>query len=198
VTDGLQAERDVERIFASHYPYVRQTVLRLVHDPVEAQDLTQETFIRAFRALPRFRGESSVRTWLARIAQNVVLDHYRRAARQRGVDPRWAELVELDAFAEEDAMTPAQMTEQQQSGACVQRCVDSLSEDYRQAVVLHDMVGLTNVEIARLLGVTLATVKIRVHRGRRQLRSTFAEHCEVYTDDRNELACRPKAEGDDE
>ncbi len=185
--------REIERVFVAHYDDVYRAVLRLVHDPADARDLTQETFARAYEALPGFRGDSTLKTWLLRIAQHIVLDRFRQLARDRS-----RHLVPLDEDEETAAWPPAAAPDQQQasqrreSDLCVQRCVDHLADDYRQAVVLHDMAGLTNEEIARLLGVSLATVKIRVHRGRKRIRALAGEHCEVYRDERNELACQPK------
>ncbi len=182
---------DVERVFVEHYEAVHRFVLRLVRDSTEAKDLTQETFVRAYESLPGFRGEASLRTWLTRIAQNVVLDRFRQIARRRddSLDDE-----DVQAIARVAGPDQEQAAGQRQSNACVQRCVDALADDYRQAVVLHDMVGMTNAEIAKMLGVSLATVKIRVHRGRRRLRDLAGRHCEVYLDDRNEMACHLKPE----
>ncbi len=205
---------DVERVFVAHYDAVYRFLLRLVHDTAEAEDLTQETFARAYEALPRFRGEATLKTWLIRIAQNIALDRFRRLSRQRpaaGVphghptaaaavgtpswngDTKWLDDGDVEALPAQ-ALDQAQAAEQRQSNACVQRCVDALADDYKQAVVLHDMVGMTNGEIAKMLGVSLATVKIRVHRGRQRMKELAGRYCEVYRDERNELACQIKRE----
>jgi RNA polymerase sigma-70 factor, ECF subfamily len=188
---------DVERVFVAHYDDVYRLVLRLVHQPTEAHDLTQETFTRAYQALPGFRGESTLKTWLARIAQNIVLDHFRRRSREHAADTLWLDAADVQALPGRDTVDQAQASQQHESNACVQRCVDHLADHYRQAVVLHDMVGMTNGEIAAMLGVSLATVKIRVHRGRQRLRSLVAQHCEIYRDERNEMGCQPKRGGGD-
>ncbi len=188
---------EVDRVFREHYASVHRAVTGLVHDPGEAADLTQETFARAYQALPQFRGDSSVRTWLIRIAQNVVLDRFRRLGRRRAGALPGTEGADLEALPQEGVLSQVQVVERQESDACVQRCVDTLPDAYRQAVVLHDMVGMTAVEIASLLKVSLATVKIRLHRGRTRLRSTVGEHCELYRDERNVLSCRHKPRGED-
>jgi RNA polymerase sigma-70 factor, ECF subfamily len=181
---------DTNRIFADHYDPIYRVVRGLVHDASEARDLTQEAFIKAYQALPAFRGESTLRTWLVRIAQNVVLDHFRRVARERAAGSSPLEDTDPEALAQEGALDPSQVVERRQSDACVQRCMDTLPAAYRQAVALHDMAGLTSREIATLLGVSVATVKIRLHRGRARLRSTVERHCDLYRDERNVLACR--------
>ncbi len=182
---------DIERVFVAHYDAVYRFVLRLVHDAAEAKDLTQETFTRAYAALPQFRGEATLKTWLMRIAENIVLDRFRQLSRRHEGDAKWIDDEDVQELPAQ-TLDQAQAAEQRQSGACVQRCVDTLADDYRQAVVLHDMVGMTNGEIARMLGVSLATVKIRVHRGRRRLRELAGRYCDVYRDERNELACQIK------
>ncbi len=180
---------EIERVFVEHYDAVYRFVLRLVRDGAEATDLTQETFTRAYESLPGFRGEATLKTWLTRIAQNIVLDRFRQISRRRDGS---LDDDDVQAMAFAGALDQAQAAEQQQSKACVQRCVDALPDNYRQAVALHDMVGMTNAEIAKMLGVSLATVKIRVHRGRRRLRELAGRHCEVYLNDRNVMACNLK------
>jgi len=190
--------KDIERVFAAHYEDVHRLVLRLVREPAAARDLTQETFTRAYQALAGFRGDATLKTWLARIAQNIVLDHFRRLAREHAGDTVWLDDADLLSLPETRTLDQAQASQQHESNACVQRCVDHLADDYRQAVVLHDMAGMTNGEIAKMLGVSLATVKIRVHRGRQQLRAMVERHCEVYGDERNELGCQLKRGGVDD
>ena len=196
-TTGSVPGPDIERVFAAHYEEVHRLVLRLVREPAAARDLTQETFTRAYQALAGFRGDATLKTWLARIAQNLVLDHFRRLAREHAGGTAWLDDADVQSLPETNALDQAQASQLHESNACVQRCVDHLAEAYRQAVVLHDMAGMTNGEIAKLLGVSLATVKIRVHRGRQQLRAMVARHCDVYHDERNELGCQPKRGGVD-
>ena len=195
-SDASRGERqaEVERVFVAHYDAVYRFVRRLVSSDSEAKDLTQDTFARAYQALPQFRGESTLKTWLIRIAQNIVLDRFRQLSRKREGDAPWLDDPDVEALPAR-GLDQAQVAEQRQSNACVRRCVDALAEDYRQAVVLHDMVGMTNVEIAKILGVSLATVKIRVHRGRQRLKALTGRYCEVYRDERNEVACQMKPGG---
>ncbi len=189
-TEGGGAKANAESIVAENYGRVYQAVLRLVHDPAEARDLTQETFAKAMGGLEGFRGESSVLTWLMRIARNVVLDHFRQATRSRETPLDGGGAVE--SIPETRAVAPGEAAERTESGACVQACVDTLRPAERQVIELHDMLGLTAAEISQMLGVSIGAVKIRLHRARTKLRSSFDQHCDLYTDDRNELACRPK------
>ncbi len=186
------AEKDAERIFADNYPRVYRAVLRLVHDPAEAEDLTQETFAKAFGALPSFRGDSTLLTWLTRIARNTVLDRFREVERRRAGGWQPLEPSALESIPEARASTAPEAVERTASGACIQACVDVLPPSQRQVIELHDMLGLTAREIAEMLDVSVGAVKIRLHRARGKLRAAFDRHCDVYSTDRNELACRPK------
>ncbi len=183
---------NAERLLAENYARVYQAVLRLVHDPAEAEDLTQETFARAVRALPAFRGESSLLTWLTSIARNVVLDRFRAIARSRETGWDEGDDSSLEAVPDPAPTPPADALERNESGACIQACVDVLPASERQVIELHDMLGLTAREIAEMLGASPGAIKTRLHRARAKLRAAFARHCEVYPTDRNELACRPK------
>lgn len=161
----------------------------LVADADEAEDLTQETLIHVLRALPRFRGESSLKTWALRIAGNVVVDGRRRAARRpaerAGTPPEGG----LDDVKATDRPGPEDDLEQAVSAACLRGALGTLPESYRQVFELHDLAGLENAEIAELLGIPLSTVKIRLHRARRRLRSACEAGCEVYRSPRGDVAC---------
>jgi len=84
------------------------------------------------------------------------------------------------------------MIEQKQMSACVQQYLQSLSDSYRAAILLHDVEGLSNPEIAKMLGCSLATVKIRLHRARTRLRMALDRACDFSCDDRGVLVCEPK------
>lgn len=192
---GTTADTDFERIVEAHSARVYRTILSLVRDPGEAEALTQETFGNVYRRLAEFRGEASLATWVLRIARNVALDHLRRRARRREDGRVALEALEGSDLTDPEAATPEQTVERQRSDECVQACFGVVAEPYRRVLVLHDVQQLTNPEIAARLGVSLATVKIRVHRGRAQVRATFERHCEVYRDEQNELGCQPARSG---
>jgi RNA polymerase sigma-70 factor (ECF subfamily) len=83
--------------------------------------------------------------------------------------------------------------EQQEMSACVQRYLTDLPDSYRAVILLHDEAGMTNPEIAEMLGVSIATVNIRVHRAREKLRATLRKACSFSADDRGVLVCEPKS-----
>jgi RNA polymerase sigma-70 factor (ECF subfamily) len=96
----------------------------------------------------------------------------------------------------DDAPRLDKAMEQKEMSACVQQYLTARSDDYRAVILLHDLAGLTNPEIAEMLGVSLATVKIRIHRARAKLRATLSDACLFSTDERGVLVCEPKRKGD--
>ena len=142
----------------------------------DARDVCQETFLRAFRALPRFRGEAKFSSWLYRIALNLCRDWMRRERRQPVVQaPEGVDLMELAAAAEpsesiEDLVARKDLT------AIVERAMARLPEEQRTAIVLKEYHGLTFQEIADLVGCPLSTVKTRLYQGLSVLRRELAQH----------------------
>jgi RNA polymerase sigma-70 factor (ECF subfamily) len=133
--------------------------VRELGSSADAEDAVQETLIRAWRALPRFRAEASFSTWLYRICLNAVHDQRARAARGSGVP--------LDDLAE-PADPRDSILEAELSGE-LQLALAALDETYRTAVVLYDVLGRSYAEISAVLGVPEGTVKSRIFRGRTEL-----------------------------
>ncbi len=187
---------DFADVFREYQRPIYNYLLRMTQNPAEADDLTQETFIRVHRGLPTFRGEASLSTWIYRIATNVSLDHFRRRATREASALISLEEVELNRgwIADESASPPEQLAAQSEMSACVQRFVHRLSPNYRAALVLHDLQGLKDREIADVLGVSLGTVKIRLHRARKKLREALDAGCDLSHDERDVLVCAPKVE----
>jgi RNA polymerase sigma-70 factor (ECF subfamily) len=145
-----------EVLLRRHEGSVYRVALRLLGSDADAQDATQETFIRAWRGLGRFRGDSAVSTWLYRIVTNRCLNVI--AARRPAEN--------LDPDLPLSASDPAEITEQRERFTAVARRVMSLVPEQRAAVVLRDFEGLSYEEVAEVLGVSVAAVKGRIHRGR--------------------------------
>jgi RNA polymerase sigma-70 factor (ECF subfamily) len=183
-------------VFDEYQRPIYNYLLRLTQNQAEAEDLTQETFIRVHRSLPTFRGEASLSTWLYRIATNVSLDHFRRSATRQAKAALSLEETESDGewVVDETASSPEQMAAQSEMSACVQRFIQRLSPSYRTVLVLHDLQGLKNREIADVLDVSLSTVKIRLHRARKKLREALDAGCDLGHDERNIFVCEPKVE----
>ena len=160
----------------------------------EAEDVAQEVFVKVHAALGGFRGESSMSTWIYRIATNAGMDHIRSRASRQGLNVELGhDIDELEALP--DATPPADtFLIRKDMNECIQGIVKSLPDNYRTVLVLSDLEGLTNAEIGEVLGLSLDTVKIRLHRARARLKKELESQCSIYRDGRNELACERKIE----
>ncbi len=191
-------ETDFELAYRTHYAGVHRFVFRLVNDSALADELTQDTFLKAYRAWEGFRGEASVRTWLFRIARNTSLDQLRSPRnRARSIEGptgrRYVEPADSGtsiAGADPDLGVSASVRRIEMT-TCVRGFVDDLPETLRTPLILHDLDGFTNPEIADLLECSLAAAKMRLHRARRELRQLVDERCDLFYDERNVLSCLP-------
>lgn len=172
-------------------PRITRYIRYLLHDAAEAEDLTQETLLRAFQQQETLRDPSALEGWIYRIATHVSLDRLRQRKRTSG--------RHIDLPAEEmpivDRVQPSPFTVIQQSemSDCVNRYVTELRDGYKAVVLLHDANGLTADEIATLLGLPLTTVKMRLHRARQRLKVALNNACEFGRDDRGVFICEAKA-----
>ncbi len=142
---------------------------RFVRDPAEVEDVAQEAFIKAYRALPTFRGDSAFYTWLYRIAINTAKNYLvalgRRAPTSTGFDNEDAENFE-DAEQLRDNATPETELLGKQIGETVNRAMDALPEDLRTAITLREIEGLSYEEIASAMSCPIGTVRSRIFRAR--------------------------------
>jgi len=144
-------------------------VSRLVRDQAEAEDVVQEAFIKAYRALPQFRGESAFYTWLYRIgintAKNYLVTQGRRAPTSTETNAEEAETFD-DAEQLRDINTPESMLATKQIAATVNIAMESLPEELRVAISLREIEGLSYDEIADAMGCPIGTVRSRIFRAR--------------------------------
>lgn len=163
---------------------VRGFVRRLLGDDALAEDLTQETFLRARRSAAGHRGEASERTWLSAIALNLVRDHFRAAARvpETTSDAGAIERVASDAPDAEHAVLAGEMS------ACIGEYLARLPSPQQDVVALHDMAGLKHREIAAHLGISEANSRVLLHRGQAALRDILERHC-VLTLGADDIPC---------
>ncbi len=185
-------------IFHKHQRPIYNYLLRMTQNQTEAEDLTQETFIRVHRNLPSFRGEASLSTWLYRIATNVSFDHFRRNSTRQDKGALSFEETDLDGkwAIDETISTAEQLAAQSEMSTCVEGFIQRLPPTYRAALVLHDLQGLKNREIVEVLDCSLSTVKIRLHRARKKLRAALNVGCDFAHDERNIFVCEPKKESE--
>ncbi len=177
--DALLVERtkrgDVkafEMLVVKYQRRIERLIGRMVRDVDLVPDIAQETFIRAYRALPQFRGESAFYTWLYRIAVNTA----KKALGELKRDPlvTHSALVSHDEGDETsrveneltDGETPESLLQSKEIGATVNAAIDALSEDLRQAIVLREIEGLSYEEIAAVMNCPIGTVRSRIFRAR--------------------------------
>jgi RNA polymerase sigma-70 factor (ECF subfamily) len=155
-----------EEIVRRYQDAVYGVALRFTRDPGDAQDIAQEVFLRAFRALDRFRGEAKLSTWLYRVAYNLCIDSLRSARRRRRSA---APGEEAAGMADPRVDLPGELLEAEERER-VRQAVDGLAEHYRSVVVLHYYQALSYEEIAAVTGVTVKTVETRLYRARKIMR----------------------------
>ena len=167
-----------DELVRQHADRVYRLAYRLSGNQHDAEDLTQETFIRVFRSVQNYQ-PGTFEGWLHRITTNLFLDMVRRRGR-----------IRMEALPEDyervpaDEPNPEQIYHDSRLGADLQAALDSLPPEFRAAVVLCDIEGLSYEEIGATLGVKLGTVRSRIHRGRQALRDYLASHPETGSLDR--------------
>lgn len=175
------------RLYPAHRGKLVSSLARLV-GPVDAEDLAEETLLRAMGAVEGFRGDAALATWLHRIGVNLAYD----LLRQRGLHPVVSEtLVDLVPEAAADSAESTRI-EQQQMSQCVRKLMAKLPSDQRDVLTQADMLERTALEIARDSGITAGNAKIRLHRARRAMKSVLETHCEFDRQQGGVLCCVPK------
>ncbi|MEP7062633.1 MAG: RNA polymerase sigma factor RpoE [Betaproteobacteria bacterium] len=162
-------KRAFEMLVMKYQRKLGRLLSRLVRDPAEVEDVTQEAFIKAYRALPGFRGDSAFYTWLYRIgintAKNYLVALGRRAPTSTSFDNEEAESFE-DADALRDTSTPESELIGKEVGNTVNRAMEALPEDLRTAITLREIEGLSYEEIANVMNCPIGTVRSRIFRAR--------------------------------
>ncbi len=171
-------------------PRVLRYLSRLVGE-AEAEDVTQHVMLKVSEALPGFRGDSSLSTWIYRIATNAALDRLRRKTGQAPIE---TELESDDGDIPPEQQTPSveKTAMREEMSDCIREFIERLPQNYKTVMLLSELEGFKNDEIAGILGLSLDTVKIRLHRAREKLREELQAGCDFYRDDCDELACDRK------
>ncbi len=184
---------ELETVLGEYLPKIRRYLTRLVGAD-EAEDLAQETVLKVARAFQDFDRRSRLSTWIYRIATNTAVDQlrslsYRNAKSMTSEDELAAE--DQSVFRTRKVLPTDQQVIEQEMNSCIRDFVDHLPEQYRTVLVLSEFECLKNVEIAAILGITLDTVKIRLHRARTRLKKELERGCDFYRTDGSQLACEP-------
>ena len=158
MTPSVPDEQTFENLYRENAGRIYALCLRMSGDPTNARDLTQEVFVRAWKKLHLFRGESQLSTWLRRLAVNVCLNWIAQERRRLG---RQVDVEDLSVF-EGKRSTP-------EAGIDLQRAIATLPVNARAVFVLHDVEGYRHEDIAEMNGVAVGTVKSQLHRARKLL-----------------------------
>jgi RNA polymerase sigma-70 factor (ECF subfamily) len=185
------------KIYDANEPRIRRLLTRLV-GPQDAEDVTQTVFAKAAAALPNFRGDAEMSTWLYRIATNVASDWlHSRSAHEAQVTVSYPEASDDDARAAaidaadvDSNPSPEQELSHKDMQACIRREIAKLSDGHREVFMLSALGGLSDEEIAETLGISKANAKVRLHRARQEFRNIIAARCDFY---QNELSCKPSS-----
>ena len=159
-----------EELVRQHTRRVYGLCFRFTGSGSQAQDLTQEVFLRVFRTLKTFRSlEGSFATWLARVTRNLLIDHYRRTRQERVTDSIEGQLPMIEEAGASASARPDQALAGREASEILQATLQKLSPDLREAVILRDLQEMEYREIADVLRIPEGTVKSRINRGRAEL-----------------------------
>lgn len=202
LTAELQAgsEEAFSLLIAQYHASVYSLVSRVLNDPSDAPDITQDVFLKVFRGIRSFHGDSSLRTWIYRIALREAYNQRRWWSRHRGrevtIEPETAAGAERTATGLKDVLvdpheSPFETVAHEEIRAQVEAELRRLPEPFRTVVVLRDLEGLSYDEIAEILGAHLGTVKSRLMRGRAMLRQNLDKLIPDASPKAQPGACRP-------
>lgn len=181
-------ELEFRSIYETFQPKILRYMTHMVGES-DAEDLTQEVFVKISRALKTFRGEASLSTWVYRIATNTALDLLRNSSFQHqksSIDtPEFDNLI--TATEQQAALPPEHQIFRKEMNECICGLIEKLPVNYRTVLLLSEFEGLKDTEISAILGITVATVKIRLHRAREKLKDELGENCDSYWAEGNEF-----------
>ena len=169
-------------LMEQHFAMIYNLALRMSGNPDDASDLTQEVMIKLFKNIGAFEGKSKFSTWVYRVAANTCLDELRKIKRKKTVslDAEYeTEDGSVGYEAEDTAPTPDVSAERSELKTIVAKAVSRLGEEYRTAVILRDINGLSYTEIAEVIGCSVGTVKSRISRGRANLKEILEKDFQI-------------------
>lgn len=156
-------------LYQNYSDYVYRRCLRLTGDPLVAEDLSQDVFVQVWRKLSTFHGQSKFKTWLYRVATNIVYTYWRRKRRIAPPEP-WQRHPEDERTLERCVASPSSQLDYH---VLLRQAVSVLAPQHRAVLMLHDADGYTHEEIARILGIPSGTSKSNLSRARRKIRITL-------------------------
>jgi RNA polymerase sigma-70 factor (ECF subfamily) len=186
--------REFDSIYHEFRPKIHRYLSNLTCDN-DAPDLTQTVFLKISRSLDNFREESSLSTWIYRIATNTAHDHaVSSLAKQNAFELLFDDADLIDDLPDTGFQGSDLEYIRREMNSCIREIIDKLPQDFRTVLILSDFEELKDHEISEILGLSLNTVKIRLHRARAKLREALECLCTFYHDERSELACDRKGD----
>lgn len=184
--------RDFDSIYKEFQPKINRYLSNLICEN-DALDLTQTVFLKVSQSLDSFRGESSLSTWIYRIATNTAHDHALSSlSKQKGAEQLFDDDGSIDDLPDTGFPGTERDYIRQEMNSCIRGVIDQLPENYRTVLLLSEFEELTNSAIAAILDISIDTVKIRLHRARTALRKAMECQCNLYHDERSEIMCDRK------
>jgi RNA polymerase sigma-70 factor (ECF subfamily) len=168
--------RDAYRELVERYRRrVMALALEVTRSAEDAEDVAQETFVKAFLSLKDFKGQSSFYTWLYRIALNMAIDVRRKVTRQGGRNTEFDERTTVGVIDQKPDESPDRVLERKQDARLLDSALRELSEEHRVVLTLREIDGLSYDEIADVVGISKGTVMSRLHYARKQVQATLSE-----------------------
>ena len=177
MTDTMSFEKLADELSPQLKAYLR----RMVAGSADADDLLQETLLRIASGLETFKGQADVRNWAYRIATNVAIDYLRKN--------KLAVYQSIESDVPEEDIGDDERLILDEMNACVRDVIDTLAPDYRAVIILFNLHGKSVQEIADIIGISPALVKVRIHRGKRQLEDALQKKCTFYVGPNGVVRC---------
>jgi RNA polymerase sigma-70 factor (ECF subfamily) len=194
----MRNQTDFREIYQEFQPKIRHYLSRMLGDQA-AEDIAQEVFAKVSCGLDSFKGISSFSTWIYRIATNTALDNLRSPSFKRSSEHSTLEdctgTEDRNAWTGQAEPTVDQEVIRKEMSECVREFVDRLPPDYRTVLILSELEGFKNREIADILEISLDNVKVRLHRARARLKKELDSGCSIYHSEQGTLACDRKPVG---
>ncbi|MDD4297974.1 MAG: sigma-70 family RNA polymerase sigma factor [Ruminiclostridium sp.] len=181
------AEGDIdafETLIKSHQKKVYNIALRMTKNPEDAQELSQDAFVRAFIAIKKFRGDSSFATWLYRITMNVCTDFLRKRNKATvvSIEQSVYENQQTTMQLTDDEPGPDEISEKNQLKKLVKEAMELLPPEHREVLILRDLLDMTYKDIANTLSINEGTIKSRINRARENLKKVITSRSELFQD----------------
>lgn len=185
-------ETDFNKIYDTYHSKILRYISRLTNDN-ETEDITQEVFEKINHGLSGFKEKSQLSTWIYRIATNAALDRMRSPSFRHSVEELADGEEDRNVWTSHEKSPVDRQLIRKEMSECVKEYIDKLPSEYKTVILLSEIEGFKNKEIADILRVSLDTVKIRLHRARASLKKILDEACDFYHNEQDILACDRKS-----